>query len=105
MARRRHSTIRVSPKSELAEALAQADATGTTVLVDTGETTYSIGVTASKPNGRRSQEGIWANYDPLEATAALDMAAGILSADRAEALIEHVYRARAEGSRPMHVRP
>ena len=48
-----------------------------------------------------TQDDIWAGYDPELVRKALDETAGSWADIDADALIEAIYRARAEGSRPV----
>ncbi len=82
-------TIKVDPASELARALAAADAP---VLLDTGGTRYSVTKASSDP---------LSTYDPARIRAGLKRFAGLISPEEGEHMKALVYRGRDEGTRPI----
>ena len=61
---------------------------------------------AGQPAGKRYLEladpdDPWANYDPDAFRAALRKVAGLYTPEEADRLIENIYRAREEGTRPI----
>lgn len=84
--------IKVTPGPELAKLLEEAS-NGPLVLETNGKL-YRLDQVEREP------EDIWAGYDPAAVRAAIDTYAGAWANLDTDAMIEHIYRARAEGSRP-----
>lgn len=93
--------IRISPDSAFATMLAAAQATGESVLVDTGKAMYPLKIQRSQrpptlPSERRPKEDIWANYDPARVLDALGQSAGALKGVDGEALLKDIYEQREQ---------
>lgn len=89
--------IRIPKDSTLREILDKAEASGETILLDTGTARYVV-----TRETLRVIEGsdIWANYDPARAIAAIEAAAGSWSDVDVESVKAMLYQARDEGTRP-----
>lgn len=103
--------ITVSSNSELATILADAEATGEPVLVDTGDTIYPLYIGAISKPGRKTQrdkpllapeqkeqaaEKTWDSYDPVKVREALRRSAGALAGVDHEALLADIYNQREQ---------
>src|SRR5215211_794684 len=84
--------IVVEPGSALDQLLDDVGDDG--LLIERNGDTFRLG--RAEPTRR----GLWDNYDPEAARAAIEATAGSWADVDIEAMIEHVYRAREEGSRP-----
>jgi hypothetical protein len=103
------TTFHVGADSELARLMKRAKASGTLLVIDTGEDQYAVSIKHHSEPGSTSQpprasdeetRALWANYDPAAALAAFRQAAGSWSDVDADELINNIYRWRQEGSRP-----
>ena len=83
-------TIHLDPDSDLARALADADAEP--VFLDTNGVRWRV---------IRASDDLWAGYDPDAVLAGLQAAAGSLSREEGERIKELIYRGREEGTRPL----
>ena len=84
--------IKVTPASELADILKEASE-GPVVLENNGER-YRL------DRMEREKEDSWEGYDPEKVREAIDTYAGSWADLDTDAMIENIYRAREEGSRP-----
>lgn len=82
-------TITSDPESELGQALDEA-ATVIVVLLKGGER-FRVTPETVDP---------WAHYDPARLRAGLEKIDGLLTPEEAEQMVDRIYRAREEGSRP-----
>ena len=80
--------ITIDPESELGQALDESD--GVVVLLK-GEERFRVTPEPADP---------WANYDPARKRAGLLKVEGLLTPEEGEQMIERIYRAREEGTRP-----
>ena len=83
-------TIHLDPDSDLARALADADAEP--VFLDSNGVRWRV---------IRATDDLWAGYDPDAVLAGLQAAAGSLSREEGERIKELIYRGREEGTRPL----
>ena len=90
-------TIHVDPGSELSQTLKAARASGELVVVDTGESRYTIVVALAELN-----RDIFAEYDPAAAVAGLRALDDALAGVDREALLRDLRAQRAQDS---HGRP
>ena len=84
--------IRIAADSELGRLLERA--TLAPLVFESNGDLYRIN------RVEREHEDIWAGYDPKKVREVIKQTAGAWADLDAEALIERVYRAREEGSRP-----
>ena len=84
--------IRVPADSELGRLLERA--TLAPLILESNGELYRIN------RMEREREGIWAGYDPKKVRETIKKTAGAWADLDAEVMIERVYRAREEGSRP-----
>jgi hypothetical protein len=84
--------IKVTPSSELTEILNEAK-DGPVVLEHDGER-YRVDWV------EHGRDELWQGYDAEKVREAIDKFAGIWSDRDADAMIERIYQARKEGSRP-----
>ncbi|MFT4037029.1 MAG: hypothetical protein QM692_02515 [Thermomicrobiales bacterium] len=82
-------TIAIDPESELGHALDEAESGGIVLL--RGSERFRVIPEADDP---------WANYDPARLRTGLEKIDGLLTPEEAEQLVERIYRARGEGTRP-----
>jgi len=87
--------IVVSPGSEVAAVLEKAAGTSSPVEVD--GLVYQVRLVRSS---RSAREDIWTGYDADKIREALAETAGSWSDLDVDALLDDIYQARAEGSRP-----
>ena len=90
-------TIHVDPGSELSQTLQAARTSGESVVVDTGETRYTIVVALAEP-----ARDIFADYDPVLAVAGLRALDEALAGVDREALLRDL---RAQRTQDSHGRP
>ena len=83
-------TIHLDPDSDLARALADADAEP--VFLDSNGVRWRV---------IRASDDLWAGYDPDAVLAGLQASAGSLSREEGERIKELIYRGREEGTRPL----
>lgn len=83
-------TITIDPDSELAHALAEADAKP--VLLDSNGVRFRV---------IRAGDDLWADYDPDAVLTGLHTIAGTVSPEEGERMKELIYRGREEGTRPI----
>jgi hypothetical protein len=83
-------TITIDPESELGKALAEAKDTPVVLALDGLRFRVS-----------RSDEDLWANYDPVRVREGLRKFAGTISPEEGERIKELIYRGREEGTRPI----
>lgn len=76
-------TIKVDSDSELSRKIRTSDVSGEALLVDTGDSVYTLRV---QKRERGDKQDIWANYDPEKVRAALRASAGALSGVNVEQL-------------------
>jgi hypothetical protein len=81
--------IKVPPEGDLADLLAMAEETP--LVLERNGVRYRL---------VKEEDDLWSGYDPKAVRAAVAETAGSWADLDADALIEAVYRARAEGSRP-----
>lgn len=89
MANESVTIIKVDPGSELAHAL--EDTNARTIVLESKGTRYTV---------QRSDEDLWADYDPEKVRAGLERFAGMITPEQAKRMKELVYRGREEGTRP-----
>lgn len=83
-------TIRLSPDSELAHALAEADEAH--VILESRGVRFRV---------IRAEDDPWADYDPDAVLAGLQAIAGTLSPEEGERMKALIYRGREVGTRPL----
>ena len=83
-------TITIDPESELGKALAEADDTPVVLALDGARFRVS-----------RSDDDLWADYDPERVRDGLRRFAGTLSPEEGERIKALIYRGREEGTRPI----
>lgn len=81
--------IAIDPESELGQALDEAE--GVAVVLLKGKARFRVTPEPADP---------WANYDPARLKAGLLEVDGLLTPEEGEQMIERIYRAREEGTRP-----
>ena len=86
--------LTAEPGSEIDRLLDQADETG--VLIERNGDVYRV-----QRAGPAAQQ-LWDEYDPEAVHAALDATAGSWADVDVETLIDQIYRAREQGTRPPH---
>lgn len=86
-------TITVPPDSELGLTLKAARASGEPVIVDTGETTYTLLVDQAEP-----ADDILANYDPRAAIEAFQALQGVFEGVDVEKLLRDLRDQRGQDS-------
>ena len=96
-------TIRVSPSSEMALVLADAQASGADILIDTGDSIYPLkiaGRSAGDTIGtdERVSASMLAGYEPTRVRAALAASAGALSGMDVSQLVRDVRAQREQHS-------
>lgn len=84
---------------ELAARLLEAAERGEPLAVKIDDHDYKLSITPSDHS--TSPQDLWECYDPEKLRAAVANAAGIFTKEEAEELIQRVYQAREEGSRPI----
>lgn len=96
-------TIEVTPDSEIARGLREAEQSGKPLRVDTGEAVSAVRPTV-EPRGGPEPEDIWTHYDAAKVLAALDASAGALAGVDIERLLADLREQREQDSqgRPAH---
>jgi antitoxin HicB len=93
MMRSATKTIHVEPGSELSQTLKAARTSGALVVVDTGESRYTIVVALAEPN-----QDLFADYDPTAAIAGVRALDDALAGVDREALLRDLRAQRAQDS-------
>ncbi len=82
--------IKINPNSEIARLL--EDARDQSLVLESNGVTYRL--------YREEPENIWQDYDPIKAKRTITQLAGSWADIDTDRMIQELYRAREEGSRP-----